>query len=611
MLTLFVAVILAALLAALTVRAPGPLKALCVIAAIVVLAAGLVLSSVRFVAADEVGIIKKNALGSQLTDGRIIATDGQMGIQADVLPPGWHFGYWPFIYEVKAVELVEIRSDEVGLIEAIDGAALDSEQLFAPEFAPGEFQQMLDARHFLTAGNGRKGTQASVLTPGKYRINTELFRINAVPQTEVPAGSVAVLRTNYGKLPSGAKAGDDLTNRLVIDGEMGVQTKPLAPGKYPINPRAVTVTLISTVDTVVQYTATVTAADLGRDSTIDRVSGGSNVAARNIGRPASDSRSRPTSEGAVGQQTNTNFQQLPPDSAVTNEEREITVRTADGFTFPVDVRVEYRIQPANAPIVVSRLRDDRVALRRKLDSVVRAAFRNGAEKVRALDYVQQRSQQEEQSLRSIALEMKDVGIDISAVRIGNVGDEQSLGTLLKTQTDRELAKQEQLTFQEQQRAAEQKKQLTKSQQEAEEERKLATAAYQVKIAEEDKKRIVIAATADAETIRIKAEAQAKAFQLVAMEIGKANAALIEVLKIVGERNIQITPRVMVTSTGNASGTSATGLAGPEGAALVGTMLDSMISRTPDEPAPRPAPSPAPGPATGPATGPAPSPAGTP
>jgi uncharacterized membrane protein YqiK len=591
LLTVFVALVLAALLLALTVKAPNnALRAACVVAAVLVLFAGVMLASVRFVAADEVGIVKKNALGSELKDGRIVATDGEMGIQADVLPPGWHFGYWPFIYDVKNEDLVEIRADEVGLIEAIDGIPLDSEQLFAPEWAPDQFQQMLDARHFLGAGKGRKGTQASVLTPGKYRVNTELFRVTAVPQTEVPAGSVAVLRTNYGKLPAGAKPGDDLTNRLVSEGEMGVQTSPLAPGKYPINPRAVTVTLISTADTVVQYTATVTAADLGRDTTIDRASGGgAGITRQTAGRPASGQSKAQTVE------TNSNAmqQQFSPDAAVTNEEREITVRTADGFTFPVDVRVEYRIQPANAPKVVSRLRDDRQALRRKLDSVVRAAFRNAAEKVRALDYVQQRSQQEEQSLRAIANEMREVGIDISAVRIGNVGDEQSLGTLLKTQTDRELAKQEQITFQEQQRAAEQKKQLSKSQQEAEEERKLATAAYQVKIAEEDKKKQVIAAEAEAETIRIKADAQAKAYQLVATQIGRTNAALIEVLKIVGERAIQITPRVMVTSTGGGGGS---GLTGAEGTALVGTMLDSMVQRLPED-APKPVtPAPAPAPA---------------
>jgi uncharacterized membrane protein YqiK len=177
-------------------------------------------------------------------------------------------------------------------------------------------------------------------------------------------------------------------------------------------------------------------------------------------------------------------------------------------------------------------------------------------------------------------QMERFGVTITAVRIGNVGDEESLGSLLKTQTDRELAKQEQQTFQEQQKAAEQKKQLTRTTQESEEEKRLATAAYAVKIADEEKRRRIIEAGAEAEAITIRAKAQADAYELIALQIGKSNAALIEVLKIIGERNIQITPRVMVTG-GEKSASDAT-------TALVGTMLETMISRdetTPASPAP--------------------------
>jgi uncharacterized membrane protein YqiK len=140
--------------------------------------------------------------------------------------------------------------------------------------------------------------------------------------------------------------------------------------------------------------------------------------------------------------------------------------------------------------------------------------------------------------------------------------------LLKTQTDRELAKQEQQTFQEQQKAAEQKKQLSRSQKESEEERKLATAAYGVKIAGEEQKRRIAEAEGEAQAIKIKALAQADAYKQIAEQIGKSNAALIEILKIVGERNIQITPRIMVQGEGSHSGATT---------ALIGTMLDRMVT----------------------------------
>ena len=120
------------------------------------------------------------------------------------------------------------------------------------------------------------------------------------------------------------------------------------------------------------------------------------------------------------------------------------------------------------------------------------------------------------------------GVTITAVRIGDVGtDDPDLQPLLKTQTDREIALQEQLTFQEQERAAEQKKRLTRTEQEAEEERRLATASYEVKIAEQAKEQRLIKAAAEAEAIRIEADGRAEAFRLVAAEIGSGNAALAE------------------------------------------------------------------------------------
>jgi uncharacterized membrane protein YqiK len=266
----------------------------------------------------------------------------------------------------------------------------------------------------------------------------------------------------------------------------------------------------------------------------------------------------------------------------TAEEREIMVRTSDGFTFPVDVRVEFEIHPDDAPLLVATVGDDQEGLRTVMDSAVRAIFRNNAESVKALDYVKQRSHQESQSETMLKDELKNIGVTITAVRIGDVGNEDTLGTLLKTQTDREIALQEQETFNEQQRAAEQKKELTKTEQEAEEEKRLATAAYAVKIAENDKQKQVIAAEGEAESVKIKAEAQANAYKLIAEQIGSNNAALVELLTIVGEKQIMITPRVMVTGGGSNSGDGQT-------TALIGTMLDSMVQDSPQvRPAARPA-----------------------
>jgi regulator of protease activity HflC (stomatin/prohibitin superfamily) len=546
---LVVAVILGVL--AIMPKTPAPARRVSAIGALVVLVMALGFSTTTYVSSDEVGILSKNALGGDLKNGKIIAVDGENGVQADVLPPGWHFWVFPIIHSVKTVPLVEIKSGEVGIIETTDGVPMAQGQLFADEWDPKEVQSMLDARYFLTSGKGRKGKQITVLTPGKYRLNTELYRIKMVPSTEVINGEVAVLTANFGKPASirvegfvePGSTGEARPLMLAGPGEMGIRAEVLGPGKYPLNTDAYSVTEIWTTRVTAHYTAA------------------------GSGNPGSTTPSR----GGV---TN--------DAGM--EEREITVRTSDGFTFPVDVRVSYQIDPRRAPIIVAQFKDDEGGeFRNYLNSTVRAVFRNNGEGVRALDYVQQRSHQEQQSFTMLAAEMSQVGVNITAVQIGNVGDDKTLGALLKTQTDREIAKQELITFQEQQKAADKKKELARVTQEAEEEKKLATAAYSAKIAEEKKKEQITAAMAEAESTKIKALAQAEAYKEIALQIGKSNAALIEVLKIVGERQIQITPRVMI------GGGSATPNGQGMGTALIGTMLDTMMSREEERQAEKPIP----------------------
>jgi uncharacterized membrane protein YqiK len=521
LLLVFVVLGLACLVASATVPQRA-MKALLLVLAPVLVAVGVIASSVQFVGASEVGIVTKNAFGPRLDGGRIIATDGEMGVQAEVLSPGWHFGYWPLVYDVETTKLVEVKSGEVGLVESRDGVPLDRGQLFAPEVENAEFKRMVeDARHFLGEGAGRKGPQSNVLTPGRYRINTALFNVRSVPSIKVPEAAVAVLKANFGEPPSLEVVPAPGSEPVMLAGqnERGVRAEPLPPGTYPINPEAYTVSIVSNEVRILYFT---------------------------------EGRAR---EG-------------------TDEQKEITVRTSDGFTFPVDVRVEYVIEPSSAPIVIAKLGNDQQNVVAPLNSSVRAIFRNNAESVKALDYVQQRSQQESQSLAMLQGEMAERGVTITAVRIGDVGtDDPDLQPLLKTQTDREIALQEQLTFQEQQRAAEQKKMLTRTEQEAEEERRLATASYQVKIAEQEKERRLIEAAAEAEAIRIEADGRSEAFRLVANEIGSGNAALVELLKIIGERQIEITPRVMVVGERGA-GAAQSG----ETVALIGTMLDAMVDK---------------------------------
>jgi hypothetical protein len=498
-----------------------PVRVASLVAASVVLFVAFTLASFRYVGEDSIGVVSKNFGFKSLPPGKIIATEGEKGPQAAILPPGWHEWYWPFIYDIEKYPITEIAAGQVGLLTAADGQPLPPDTTYAAAWPAGATKDMAEnAEYFLTAGKGYKGPQTSVLSPGKYRINPKLFTLKTVPVTTVKKAEAGVVKSNVGDQVVGEGG-----RTLVARGQRGIWREPLLEGQYYLNTDAYEVTPISTRKKIVHYTM-----QAGSGSGVD-------------------------------------------------DEREIIVRTSDGFTFPVDVRIEFEIQPQDAPLLVATVGDDVEGLRGVMTSAVRAIFRNNAEGVKALDYVKQRSHQESQSLKMLKNEMSKIGVTITGVRIGDVGNEQTLGSLLKTQTDREIALQEQETFREQQRAAEQRKQLTKTQQEAEEEKRLATARYEVQIAEQSREKRIIAAGAEAEAIRIQAEAQANAYQLIANQIGSTNAALIELLKVVGERGISITPRVMVV------GQNGNGQNDGQTTALIGTMLDTMIDRSPTPPQP--------------------------
>ena len=132
---------------------PG-LRVPAVVAALLIVVASVIFSSVRFVGVSDVGLVVKNAMGPKLPPGRIIAVNGQMGPQAKILPPGWHFGFWPVIYDVEKTRVIQIDEGEIGLITTTDGQPLPPGEIYAPEWTPEEFQGMINAEFFLGEGGG-------------------------------------------------------------------------------------------------------------------------------------------------------------------------------------------------------------------------------------------------------------------------------------------------------------------------------------------------------------------------------------------------------------------------------------------------------------------------
>lgn len=108
---------------------------------------------------------ERRYLGAKMPPGRVVATEGEVGIQADVLKPGLHLIKYPFESVVRKVPLIEIGSDELGVIEAVDGEPMATGNIFASDRAQNAHNNFQDPIAFIKRG-GVKGIQLRTLPPG-------------------------------------------------------------------------------------------------------------------------------------------------------------------------------------------------------------------------------------------------------------------------------------------------------------------------------------------------------------------------------------------------------------------------------------------------------------
>ncbi|HET7537748.1 MAG TPA: SPFH domain-containing protein [Candidatus Didemnitutus sp.] len=510
-----------------------------VVLAVSLLVFGLGVGSSVVVGNDETGIVAKQ-FGDPLPTGQIIARHGERGPQQDILGPGWHFGYIPFVYQVHLDPIITIEPGQVGVVAARDGLPLPDGQTFAPAWANA--QDMLNAPKFL-AGGGYRGPQTTILTPGTYRYNTALHQIRSLPALQVAAGTVAVIKSNTGKVwPMTAEHSLPVVNGVPLVGReyRGIWAEALTPGAYYLNTEAFVPTMVKTTQRTYTYQAFI---------------------------------SQPAVRAAT----------LKPG---TGEDWSVTVRSKDGFSFPIDVRVSCAVEAANAPYLVALLgnpdqlvKDEQegeeleVLEARVVLPVVRAVFRNVAETLTALEFVNSRSEIEQVAAGKVTKELAKFKLTCDGVYVGNIHlDVTEQGRkLLATQTDREVAVNQEKLFGQQKLAEEARAKLVRATEEAEQQRNLAAAEYRVRIEGENAHAQVARSKGEAESQVITGEGRAKAYKMLVETLGQNQVAQLELLKLVADGKVQITPQVMVSAGG--AGTMD---------ALAGTLLRQAVqtSNTP-------------------------------
>ena len=151
------------------------------------------LIGVRYIPHNKVGIVEKfwSHKGS-LTDGRIVALDGEAGFQAELLRGGLHAGFFPWQYRIHKEPLVMIAESKVGYVYARDGSPLPPTQTLARIVDCNHFQ---DAQAFLRNG-GQRGRQRAILREGVFAINLALFVV--ITEDRVFAGPIREKEGKYG-----------------------------------------------------------------------------------------------------------------------------------------------------------------------------------------------------------------------------------------------------------------------------------------------------------------------------------------------------------------------------------------------------------------------------
>src|ERR671932_69244 len=226
----------------------GPIVAVAFIAFIVLL---IILRKIFVnVGAREIAIKERRYLGAKMPPGRVVATEGEVGIQADVLKPGLHLIKFPFERVVRKVPLIEIGADELGVIEAVDGEPMPSGRIFAPDRAQNAHNNFQDPIAFIKRG-GVKGIQLRTLPPGLWPIHPYLFRVSISKVTTIPPGKVGVVTSSdgdpldpgrlNGKAVEGHRNFQDAEAFVANGGQKGPQVETLTPGTYRILTQSVPV----------------------------------------------------------------------------------------------------------------------------------------------------------------------------------------------------------------------------------------------------------------------------------------------------------------------------------------------------------------------------------
>jgi uncharacterized membrane protein YqiK len=487
--------------------------------------------------------------GEPLPSGRIVAQQvacdsfqdaraflqnrGQRGPQMALIPPGT-YRINSLLFSVSLADAVVVPPGKIGVIEARDGKALTGGRVIARQVECDSFQ---DALAFMNNG-GERGPQMAIVAPGTYRINPYLFAVTLADAVDIPDNKVGVVTTREGfSLPAGEIAGPVIDGhnmfqspQVFVDGKggKGLQEQVLLAGRYFINPRFATIEMVDMTEVPIAHVGVVISyvGKEGKDVTGDSFKHGNLVSRgeKGVWVEALDPGKYPINP-YTHKVTNVPTANVVLNWATGKTEAHrldanlstITVRSADGFKFNLDVSQIIHIPRNDAPKVIARFGDMSALVTQVLEPTIGNYFRNAAQGSDIIDFLKNRSVRQGEARDAISSALKEYNVGAVDTLIGDIVPPDEL---MKTLTDRKLAEQERVTYETQRLAQVVRQQLEQANALAVTQAKVVDAERQVAIADFNAQANVKAAEGQAKAKTINAEADAT----VVRTVGDAEAS---------------------------------------------------------------------------------------
>jgi uncharacterized membrane protein YqiK len=538
----------------------------------------------------EVGIITKKFSSKSLRPGQLIALNGEAGLQADTLAPGWHFGYFPWQYMVRREPVIVIPQGEIGLIVASDGKTIPADRILGKVIDCDNFQ---NARKFLTGG-GEKGRQTGILTAGTYRINTALFEVITAANAQkfhmspsqlkvftVDPETVGVVTTLDGMpIDEGEIAGPIIPDhdnfqkvQAFMDnhGRRGLQEQVILSGSWNLNPWFVRVEQVPMTEVPIGYVGVVISfvGESFQDISGDSFTHGNIVKKGDKGvwieplYPGKHPLNSQIMKIELVPTTNIvlNFTtRFSGEHGYDSQLEALKLLSCDGFTYELEVYQVIHVGAPDAPKVISRLGSMQNLVDQVLRPIVGNYFRNSAQEYTILDFLIARSQRQAEAAEHVRLALRAYDVHAVDTLIGLISPPAEL---MQTLTDRKIAEEQQKTYEIQRLAQTQRQELVRETALADIQQQMVTADQGVQIAELEAMAKVKQANGEAEAIRLTGQAKADAYLAGVNALGAQAYTALQLMQVIGERNVRVVPDVAVSGS-------------PGGGGLIDALMGMML-----------------------------------